>query len=439
MLASFQPSSDLHVALFSPQPLPPTKREFPVFEEVSPSGESGSAGVSPSQIPPADQDESSASAKRQRRAWAPDGDDHLIYQWVRLDGKGQEFVASCFGISQSTVSRIVERYERWQAHVAERDEGRLDPAERLRAQRWLAFERNEKMLASCLRLAGEMESCKDMSRSVTSRPLSDPTAESTVRTQWSVLDRTGMAARFLRLAFRINLEQLKMAEAAPAPLPAPLSEEEQAQQDAQAAAERVEIAAARERSGRELQATQVSLMDQMAAAQQELAEARRDAAQARKDAEAARREAEGATAGLSSSAQSTDGLPSDADGTGGPATRGTWVVAGEQEAGASGEADSCSRRELLTSGDVVCHAAPSRREGATLPEPQMHDLHNLHTEFGRKTGVSACSGDVCTAPPAEMKIASPGMHGLPRQRVADESAAANEQGRAAACPHHAPD
>ena len=280
MLEAFQSSakSEPYVAIFSPlehpqqevrQPalLPPSEFDFPAFEEAAPCGESGSAGASPSQVPPAGQDASLVPAKRKRRAWAPSADDHLIYRWVRLEGKGQEWAAQCFGISQSTVSRIVERYERWQAHAEARDDGRLDPAERLRAQRWLAFERNEQMLASCLRLAGEMEGCQDVSRTVTSRPVSSPSAESTLRTEWSVLDRTGMAARFLRLAFRINLEQLKLAEATPAPLPEPLSEEEVAEQEAQATEERLEIAAVRERTERELQATQESLMDQLAAAQ----------------------------------------------------------------------------------------------------------------------------------------------------------------------------
>ena len=117
-----------------------------------------------------------------------------------------------------------------------------------------------------------------------------------------------------------------------------------AEQEPHATEERAEIAAVRERTERELQATQVSLLDQLAAAQQELAEARRDAAAAREELKAARM---GATAGLPSSAQSRATLLSDADSTGGQATRGT-------------------RAEPQTNGDVVGHAAPSRREGATV-------------------------------------------------------------------------
>jgi hypothetical protein len=283
------PQSESHVVLFSPQ-------------------ESGLP------LPPSGQDESSARAKRRRRDWAPNADDHLIYRMVKLDGSGQDFVAECFGIHQSTVSRIVRRYERWEAHAAARDGGRLDPAERLRSQRWLAFERNEAMLTSCLRLAGEMDGWKDVSKSVTRHPLNHPTQESDVRTEWSAVDRTGMAARFLRLAFRINMEQVKLAEAEPAPLPEPLTEEEVAEQEAHAAEEHAQIVAVRGRGKQETQATQVSIMDQLEAARYEAAQARRDAAAAREEAKEARRQLvlAGATAGLPSSAGNTSGPDTDA-------------------------------------------------------------------------------------------------------------------------------
>jgi len=319
MLDSFQSSSESHVALFSPQALPPSEREFQVFEEVTPGGQFGSAGASPSQaspsqVPPGDQDATAPVKQRTRRAWAPNADDHLIYRWVKLEGKGQDFVAQCFGIHQSTVSRIVQRYERWEAHAEARDNGRLDPAERLRSQRWLAFERNEAMLTSCLRLAGEMDGWKDVAKSVTRHPLNHPTQESDVRTEWSAVDRTGMAARFLRLAFRINMEQVKLAEAEPPPLPEPLTEEEIAEQEAQAAEEHAQIVAVRERGKQECQATQVSIIDQLEAARYEAAQARRDAAAAREEAEEARQQLvlAGATAGLPSSAGNTSGPDTDA-------------------------------------------------------------------------------------------------------------------------------
>ena len=123
------------------------------------------------------------------------------------------------------MSRTLQRYERWQARAEPREGGRLDHAERLRAQRWLTYERNERILASCLRMAGDMEGFIDVSQSTIRR---DGIAGegNEIRTVHSTLDRSGIASRFLRLAFRINMEQLKLTEQEPlAPLP-PLSEGE---------------------------------------------------------------------------------------------------------------------------------------------------------------------------------------------------------------------
>src|SRR5207249_1081252 len=168
----------------------------------------------------------------------------LIFHWVKMEGQKQGWVAYKFGIDQATVSRIVQRYERWQAHAKPREGGRLDPAERLRAQRWLTFERNELILASCLRIAGEMEGFTDVSRSTTSHPVRSPSRESLVRVENASVDRSGVAARFLRLAYRINMEQLKLAGLEELPPAEPLPEDEQAEEDRQAAADAAELAEA---------------------------------------------------------------------------------------------------------------------------------------------------------------------------------------------------
>jgi hypothetical protein len=192
----------------------------------------------------------SANGKpRARQPWKPDGDAHLIYQWVKMEGKSQAWVASALRISQSTVSRVIQRYERWQAHAKEREGGRLDHAERLRAQRWLTFERNELILASCLRIANEMEGFIDTSKSTIHRPASSPSKETEIRTQHATIDRSGVAARFLRLAYRINMDQLKLAELDPPPLAPALSDEELAAEERQAAADAAELAATRSRVG----------------------------------------------------------------------------------------------------------------------------------------------------------------------------------------------
>jgi hypothetical protein len=152
----------------------------------------------------------------------------------------QSWVAYQMGISQATVSRVIQRYERWKAHADPREGGGLDPAERARAQRWLTYERNEIVIASALRLAGEMEGFTDVSTSVTTHPLHDPAQESQVRRESKVIDRHGLAARFLRIAHRVNMDQQKFVELEPLPKPEPLSEADIAREAAEAAADREE-------------------------------------------------------------------------------------------------------------------------------------------------------------------------------------------------------
>src|SRR5438094_1890013 len=169
----------------------------------------------------------------QRPTYQPYDDDHQIYEWVKMQGKTQSEVAGMFGIDQSTVSRIIQRYERWQAHAKDRENGRLDRSERLRAQRWLTYERNELIMASCLRIAHEMERFIELSKSTIHRPTSNPSNETEIRTESTMIDRSGVAARFLRLACRINMDQLKLAAlfAREGEAPAePLTDEELAEQ-----------------------------------------------------------------------------------------------------------------------------------------------------------------------------------------------------------------
>ena len=348
------------------------------------------------QVPPGGRDLPLAPAKRKRRAWAPNGDDHLIYRVVKLDGSGQDFAAQCFGISQSTVSRIVRRYERWEAHAAAREDGRLDPAERLRSLHWLAFERNEAMVASCLRLAGEVERCKELSKSVTQYPQRYPTAETEVCNESWVLDRVGMAARFLRLAFRINMEQVKLAGAEPPPLPEPLTEEEVAEQEAQAAEERAEIAAVRQRSKQNIEDTERSIMDQLESARYEAKQARQEAAAAREEAEAARQEAETARreaeeARSETTAESRPLTPS----------------------GASSGEDAGLGSDSKLHGEVECDAAPSRREGAT-GGVTVHKMHNLHTAGDANLAASAEPAGVYPSPATEEENFGICIHNQPR-------------------------
>jgi len=186
-------------------------------------------------------------------SWSPSPNDHLIFKWIKLEGKSQSFVASSFGISQPTVSRIIQRYERWQAHAADREDGRLDHTERLRAQRWLTYERNEIFLASCARMAKEMEGFTEVSKETVSRSTLRPDNPEKFRTETASVDRSGVAARFIRLAFRINMEQLKLVSLDPPPPALPLTADELAALDADARATAQEIEHSKNRADQQAQ------------------------------------------------------------------------------------------------------------------------------------------------------------------------------------------
>jgi hypothetical protein len=156
---------------------------------------------------------------------------------VKFDGLTQQEAADRQRLSQATVSRVIQRYERWQAHADPREGGRLDPAERMRAQRWLTYERNELILGSALRIARAVEGTTELWKTVRTQP-GDAyrTDKAAVRDETTAIDRTGVAARFLRLAFKVNMEQLALVEKDPPPLPEALNEEEIAAEERQDAA-----------------------------------------------------------------------------------------------------------------------------------------------------------------------------------------------------------
>jgi hypothetical protein len=88
-----------------------------------------------------------------------------------------------------------------------------------------------------------------MSKSVRTRPLSQFFSEGTeIRSEEKTVDRHGVAARFLRLAFRINMEQLKLVEQDAPPMPEPLTAEDLAEAQRQDAAIRGDFEAAERRS-----------------------------------------------------------------------------------------------------------------------------------------------------------------------------------------------
>ena len=146
------------------------------------------------------------------REWTPSDRDRLIFQWVKFDGHTQSWVAQQLDLNQSTVSRIVERYERWIARGGPGRQGGLTYDERLRYQHWLSYERNEWVIGAAFRLAGEMERAFDTSKSTTTTDAAHPSQATQVRTEYQVLDRSGMVARFLRIAHRVTMEQLRLVQ-----------------------------------------------------------------------------------------------------------------------------------------------------------------------------------------------------------------------------------
>jgi hypothetical protein len=184
-----------------------------------------------------------------------------------------------------------------------------------------------------------------------------------------------MAARFLRLAFRINMEQVKLAEAEPAPLPEPLTEEEVAQQEEQDAEDRAEIAAVRERSNQNIEEERRSIMDELQAARYQAEQARRDAAAAREEAAAARQEADSARREADEARLLAPGPRPLSPGSQEPGDR-------EQETG-------------------------DRSEDAAIV---LHKMHNLHTPGDAKPDASAVAAGTCAALRAEDNFFGAGLH-----------------------------
>jgi hypothetical protein len=148
----------------------------------------------------------------------PTDQERLIYRRVKFEGEKQAEVAKMLAINQSTVSRAISRYERWIAAGGQEQETGLPHGERLRAQRWLTFERNEWILSAALRIAAEMERQLDTSKSLVTSSGMTPDTTKEIRTEHKVIDRSGIAARFLRLAWRINMDQLKLMTNDQAPM-----------------------------------------------------------------------------------------------------------------------------------------------------------------------------------------------------------------------------
>jgi hypothetical protein len=159
------------------------------------------------------------------RPWSPTKRDRLIFHWVKFEGHTQSWVAHQFDIDQSTVSRIVDRYQRWIARGGPAQDS-MSHEERIRANQWLTIERNEWILTSALRIAGKMEEAAEGSSTVIARNMAHPSQETEMRSESHTIDRSGIACRYLRLAFQINMVQKKLIAEQPLPALEPLTIED---------------------------------------------------------------------------------------------------------------------------------------------------------------------------------------------------------------------
>jgi hypothetical protein len=144
------------------------------------------------------------------RPWTPTSRDRLVYRWVKSDGQSQSEVAARLKINQSTVSRIVERFELWIAHGGPEQEGALNHEERRRAPRRLTYERNEWVIATAMRLTNQLQLFHEETSRSFAGPNALPDPERQVKTQVRTVDRTALAARYLSLVHQVNMDQHRL-------------------------------------------------------------------------------------------------------------------------------------------------------------------------------------------------------------------------------------
>jgi ParB-like chromosome segregation protein Spo0J len=189
---------------------------------------------------PMPQSASSPKATRRRRQWSPSDRERLAYRWHKHQGLTQEEVGGRLGVHQTTISRMVRRVESWEARLRQTPEGRL---ELQHARRWSTMDQNDEVIRMCFRQVDELQYGKDYSTSRLHKPAGDPCAPMDVVTENGVRDYSGVIVRFLALAFRVNMQQLRISEMKPlADLPE-LSDEEIDAQIAESEALEAEIAA----------------------------------------------------------------------------------------------------------------------------------------------------------------------------------------------------
>jgi hypothetical protein len=206
-----------------------------------------------------------------------------------------------------------------------------------------------------------------------------------------MIERTGMASRFYRLAQRTGKEQLELVELEPAIMPAMLTEEEEIELEAQAAADRAEI---RESRGTKEELERIAKWQ----LEERVRQAEEEAARAREEAEKARQELEGALRILAETQRELAAAEEERErGRGGEREREAFGAG--LPTSPKGPSEGLDAREAA--GDL--RSADERGQETRSQQVVELRLHNLHNADAAKNGASANDECLCDAEGPENK------------------------------------
>jgi len=149
-----------------------------------------------------------------RRVWLPSPRERAMYRAVAVEGRTQHDVGAEFGRSQSAVSRLVQRFERWRGGAKGEECGELDPQRQAHLDRWLERERAEEVYQRSMRLALKMEQAPATTRREGDRGVKEEGKKWFEETK---RDQLAAAGQMLKTALRANESLGKLADKEPLP------------------------------------------------------------------------------------------------------------------------------------------------------------------------------------------------------------------------------
>ena len=144
------------------------------------------------------------------RPWKPSARDQAIYRAVVIEGRTQLAAGQEFGRSQSAVSRLLGRFERWRGGAKPQDSGELDPLRQRHFDRWLARQRHDEVYTRAMRLSKTMEEAPAKTHREGARDGRE-WHEDVTRDQWAA------AGQMLKTALRANEALERFADKEPLP------------------------------------------------------------------------------------------------------------------------------------------------------------------------------------------------------------------------------